>query len=117
MLQSDTPRPEITIVCQPAYRQTAERIALGIEEENVPFAIAYTPPGEAVARAYSAAQTSRLGVGICADESIVLHFVKLSPDSPLFKIRYTSDDDVLRAVGANAARLVKRMPFKALGEA
>ena len=64
-----------------------KEILLGIEEEGIP------------------------GIGI-DNNYIVLHYNKLKEESPIFKIKFISEDKQKRSLGANAARLVTRMPFK-----
>lgn len=88
----------------------------GIEEEGIPFEIKNIEEESAIVLGYEAAKNSRLdvGIGIGSDRSVVLHYVKLKEDSPLFEVNIKSSDICLRALGSNAARLVKRMPFKRL---
>ena len=65
-------------------------------------------PGEA-------ARSSRLEVGIGLDrQALVLHYSKLEREQPLFRIPANSGMETVRALGANAARLVKKLPLKAL---
>lgn len=92
-----------------------EQLLLGMEEEGVPYLRQAREEGSALHLGYLAAEQSRLGVGIGigADGSIVLHYIKLKPDHPLFQI-YLRETLKLRAIGANAARLVKGVPFKEL---
>lgn len=92
-----------------------EDILWGIEEEGVPYKIQEKNDREAQLLAYDASETSELGVGIGVDcESIVLHYIKLKKNKPLHKISADSSQGLLRVLGGNGARLVKRMPFKNL---
>lgn len=85
----------------------------GIEEEGIPYEMQAVSSGDAVKIGYQASIESTLGVGIGIDnQNIVLHFNKLKEDTPIFKIKYTSKDIQKRSLGANAARLVTKMPFK-----
>ena len=61
-----------------------------------------------------ASLNSRLGVGVgISKEGIVLQHEKLDKAAPLFKIKLYQTE-LFRKIGANAARLVKKMPFKVL---
>ncbi len=96
---------------------TADYKALlcGMEEEGIPFESEAMDSGSAAAMAYAASSESRLGVGLGVSESeIALHYEKLTQGAPLFLIPAESGAQRLRALGANAARLVKKLPFKPL---
>ena len=67
--------------------------------------------------AWEASQQSRLSVGLGLDrDTLVLQFSKLKENEPLFQISARSPEWDVRAMGANAARLVKKLPFKLIGE-
>ncbi len=113
----ESPKPEIRILCKNnlVSQKRAKIISLGIEEEGVPYVITESPDAASgMHLAYKAAESSHLGVGIGVADNIALHYIKLKEDSPLFNIKSTDNEDTLRALGANAARLVKRMPFKSV---
>lgn len=94
---------------QPAFRQ----LLYGIEEEGIPFELAEQEAGDAVELSYRACQESRLGVGLgVSGGSAALHYEKLDREKPLFRIGLDGASTGARALGANAARLVKQMPFK-----
>lgn len=86
----------------------------GIEEEQVPVSTRSISVNDVVGRAYQAALSSRLDVGIAYDGNrYIVHYKNLPEDKPLFD--FNIDDNVkLRILGANAARLVKGIPFKKL---
>lgn len=85
----------------------------GIEEEGIPFELIEKIDGDVIDLSYEACITSSLGVGIGVSvDKIALHFEKLEKASPLFVINIDSKKDNIRSIGANAARLVKKMPFK-----
>ncbi|MFC6259551.1 glycerol dehydratase reactivase beta/small subunit family protein [Levilactobacillus fujinensis] len=86
----------------------------GIEEEQIPSSVQDIAVRDIVARAYQAALSSRLSVGIAyEDHRYVIHYKNLPEHEPLFDV--TIDDAAtLRMLGANAARLVKGIPFKKL---
>jgi hypothetical protein len=86
----------------------------GIEEEQIPSSMQDIAVSDIVSRAYQAALSSRLSVGIAYDNHrYVIHYKNLPEHEPLFDV--TIDDaSKLRMLGANAARLVKGIPFKKL---
>lgn len=89
------------------------QVLLGMEEEGIPYEINPLSDGNAKEIGYQASLESPLGVGIGIDtENIVLHFNKLKEDSPIFIIDFKSSSYKKRSLGANAARLVTKMPFK-----
>lgn len=86
----------------------------GIEEEAIPIDSKVIDEENITARAYQAALASRLSVGIgYDDQQVVVHYKNLKPDQPLFVVPIDSAER-LRRLGANAARLVKGVPFKKL---
>lgn len=95
-------------------------IAIGAEEEGVPTAL--VPPegardageGDAVAAAYAAARSSRVGIGLAiAAGEVVLHEGHMPPRQPVLALAFGTDAaTVCRRAGANAARLVARLPLK-----
>ncbi|GAA3601193.1 MULTISPECIES: glycerol dehydratase reactivase beta/small subunit family protein [Lactobacillaceae] len=112
----DKDRPTIIIACPAGSNdQLPEKLKpmlLGIEEEQIPYQFTDIDKPTAVERAYDASVISRLSVGIgFDDDQVIVHYKNLKPDSPLFKVAETGYD-AIRKVGANAARLVKGVPFK-----
>ncbi len=90
-----------------------KNIFYGIEEEGIPYEFIPSDTKDAVAMAYKASRESRLGVGVgFSDKEIALHYEKLNADTPLFKIPTKAPAATIRALGTNAARLVKKLPFK-----
>lgn len=117
-IRYETPRPEIKIFYSDDknYQNVVDQITLGIEEEGIPFVLEKRNEfKDPVSMAYKAAESSRLGVGIGVGDRIVLHFLKLKQDKPLFEIPLTTENEKLRRMGANAARLIKGIPFKEIG--
>lgn len=112
----DAPKPVIKVfnLKDAVHSYFIREIVLGIEEEGLPYSVeAKDQYDTAKELAYKAAEASHLGVGIgITDKQIAIHTNKLKEDQPLFCVRMTDDEEVLRAMGANAARLIKRMPFK-----
>ena len=86
----------------------------GVEEESVPYEILRQDKADdGVSLAYLGAGRSTLEVGIGLDENgcLAVHYRKLPPERPLFRIDYTREFKAIRSVCANAARLVKNTPF------
>ncbi len=113
----DAPKPEIKLLHgnKPALRCVVNQIIYGIEEEGLPYSIEINEELNSVELAYRGAELSHLGVGIgVTEKDVVLHFIKLKENEPLFMIPSFSDEETLRALGSNAARIVKRMPFKTM---
>ena len=97
-----------------ADRLVLREVELGMEEEGIPWEAA-AGTGDALSLAWEAAKSSNLEVGVGADDQwIVLHYNKLEQDQPLFRISAQAGPAQARALGANAARLVKKLPLKAL---
>lgn len=113
----DAPKPEIKVFYQKGAvpNDVIKAVLLGIEEEGLPFTLEEKAYSSAIELAYKAAEASHLGVGIGISDAVVLQFIKLKENAPIFKISPDSDEQYLRNIGANAARLVKRMPFKDVG--
>ncbi|MHC1681531.1 MAG: glycerol dehydratase reactivase beta/small subunit family protein [Clostridiaceae bacterium] len=109
-------KPSIMVYIHGMLPVTSElnSILLGIEEEGLPFEVRKSDFNSAVSLAYNAALDSRVdvGIGIDQNENVVLHYTKLKKDSPLFTCCLKSGEKRLRSIGANAARLVKGIPFK-----
>lgn len=109
-------RPDICLFhAAGAPREALDQLAYGMEEEGIPYRVETCAEGSrAAALAWDAAQASRLGVGVGADgAAAVLHTARLEEDKPLFSVSIRSNEG-LRSLGANAARLVKKLPLKQL---
>ena len=89
------------------------QLLLGIEEEGIPYEVLECEENDAIKLGYSASLDSIIGVGVgVSKENIVLHYNRLQEDCPVYTIKTKNSKETLRALGANAARLVIRMPFK-----
>lgn len=98
-----------------APAEALRQLQYGMEEEGIPWESGIGAGADALSLAWEAAQASRLEVGLGLDaQSLVLHFSKLTRNEPLFHISARSDAGAVRALGANAARLVKKLPLKPL---
>ncbi|MBW6411581.1 glycerol dehydratase reactivase beta/small subunit family protein [Clostridium weizhouense] len=90
-------------------------ILWGLEEEGIPCKVLSKEDSlNSEDLSYMASQDSKLAVGIGIDNSgkVTLTLNKLKKDKPLFTISLDDDDKALRALGANAGRLVKGIAFK-----
>ncbi len=123
MQSSVRDRPAILISVVPRRQDdpALAEVQWGIEEEGVPQVTenAADEQEAAVSLAYAAAGRSRLGVGLALDQegNLALHYFRMPDNRPLFMVRPEGQGlAVSRALGNNAARLVKGIPFKALEE-
>lgn len=92
--------------------QRLSNILWGIEEEEIPYILTPKNETDASILGYEASKESKLGVGIgIGKNEITLYQEKLEKDKPLFRYNIDSDEDILRAVGTNGARLIKGNPF------
>lgn len=109
-------KPTIHVLCAPdASAEALRQLQYGMEEEGIPWENGTKSGADALALAWEAAQASRLEVGVGLDaQSLILHFSKLEREQPLFRIPAQSAYGQMRALGANAARLVKKLPLKPL---
>ena len=89
-------------------------VLLGIEEEGIPYDLQAEHCADVLELAHNASLDSRLGVGVgISKEGVVLQYEKLDKAAPLFRIKLYQTDQ-FRNIGSNAARLVKKMPFRSL---
>lgn len=92
--------------------QRLSNILWGIEEEEIPYILIPKDENDADVLGYEASKESRLGVGIgISEKEITLYQEKLEKNKPLFKYNIDSDENILRAMGTNGARLIKGNPF------
>ena len=108
-------KPNVRVLLSPDASPAALRqLTLGMEEEGIPWEESTKQGMDALNLAWEAAQASRLEVGLGLDRQfVVLHYSKLDQDQPLYRVPARQADQV-RAIGANAARLVKKLPLKPL---
>lgn len=108
-------RPTVHVRCaEDASQEVLRQLQYGMEEEGIPWEVE-TGTGDALSLAWEAARSSRLEVGVGLDrQALILHYSKLEREQPLFRISADSGVETVRALGANAARLVKKLPLKAL---
>ncbi|WP_076459901.1 glycerol dehydratase reactivase beta/small subunit family protein [Limosilactobacillus caccae] len=113
-MNNDSERPSIIVGVMNGTNvpDSTKPLFNGIEEEQIPVAIREIDVDNVVSRAYQSALASRLSVGIAIDgDRFIVHYKNLKEDQPLFDITI-DDKKEMRILGANAARLVKGIPFK-----
>ncbi|MFZ5967682.1 MAG: glycerol dehydratase reactivase beta/small subunit family protein [Bacillota bacterium] len=94
-----------------------QEILWGIEEEGIPYDLQAKDHHDVQQLAYDACEASPLGVGFGIDDkTVVLHYVKLKKDRPLYQMGMDAAFGLMRILGVNGARLVKGIPFKDLEE-
>ena len=110
------PKPTIIIYHHPNVSQEAiQDLLFGIEEEGIPFSLETRGTDEDILRmADEASHASALSVGVgCTADTLVLSYQNLPPHQFIYRLRnYKQAQQAMRALGANAARLVKGNPFK-----
>jgi hypothetical protein len=116
MQQGITIKPAINIYYNSQVNEDDFKLLLhGIEEEGIPYELKSSDFKDILSLSYDACIGSNLGVGLgISNDEIALHFEKLDKSSPLFRMNIKSNKSIIRSLGSNAARLVKRMPFKGM---
>ncbi|SUP44288.1 glycerol dehydratase reactivase beta/small subunit family protein [Veillonella criceti] len=90
-------------------------VLYGIEEEGIPYTLEERAiSSEVLTMADEASHVSALSVGLgCTAETLVLSYKNLPPEQFMYRLQhYKKEKQAMRALGANAARLVKGNPFK-----
>ncbi|MDN5298671.1 MAG: hypothetical protein PWP51_1224 [Clostridiales bacterium] len=102
----------INYVDTPRNANVVRALGLGIEEEGLPFITQKLERQALYDLALMASNTSDLDVGVAVDASgnVGIHQAKLPDGMVLFEAR--ADQINCRSYGANAARLIKGVPFK-----
>jgi hypothetical protein len=89
-----------------------KEILLGIEEESIPYVVTRSGELNPLDLAHEAAITSRLGVGVGVSlDYVVITTEKLPVGEPYVVNWLNYNHEVDRALGATAARMVKRLPL------
>lgn len=112
----ETERIAVHIIeVEPVPEEIRAPILWGLEEEGIPSAIRSESEGDARQLAKKAAVQSPLNVGIGIDGAagaVALHHRDLPNEKPLFLVGPKEmKPEVLRRLGANAARLAKGEPL------
>lgn len=108
-----TERPTISLFAQEALSETALSSVLhGAEEEGVPILVTKTTSTDTFGMALDAATQSHLDIGIgISGHMAVITTRRLPKSTPYLVTGFGVDAEADRAIGANAARLVKRTPL------
>lgn len=111
-----TERPRILVFANDRLPpRLIDDILYGIEEEGIPYAVRTCAELNPLVLAHAASVESRLGVGVGISlDYVVITTEKLPEQRPYIAqtLNYNRDQD--RALGSNAARIVKRMPLTAV---
>ena len=108
-------KPAIYVRTSQSESTILKQILYGMEEEGIPFDLKEMQSSDVIYEAHLASMESPLLVGVaCLFDQVIVHYRNLPRDAPIFnESRLASkDNEFLRALGANAARLVKGIPFK-----
>ena len=110
-MNTDKPTINMRVSGQITADQIAD-ICFGMEEEGVPSTVTWQASINPLELAHEASVESRLGVGIgVALSYAVITTEKLPAERPYIAVNLSRDAARNRAIGANAARLVKRIPL------
>ena len=114
----DRPTINIYYSSQIKDKSSYNQLLWGIEEEGLPYNIESKLLENSIELGYSAAEDSKLnvGIGIGKDGNIIVHYQKLNKEEPLFSLNIKDEHHNLRKLGANAARLIKGIPFKSFSD-
>ena len=108
-------RPCIHVALLPGTDESLYRwVEIGAEEEGVPCQLVEEHAGDLVALAYAASQSSRFNIGVGVSNSeVVLHEIHMPPEQPVIAFRFSGPVAYFcRLIGANAARMIVRKPFR-----
>lgn len=108
-------KPTILIFTVRPDETLLREICAGVEEEGVLYEVITQPSGDAATLAAAASGVSMLGSGVAlVGRSIALHIKGMTDRSPLLGFEGATPAQA-RDIGANAARVIKKLPLK-LGE-
>jgi hypothetical protein len=112
----NTARPTISLRVNTALSDgTVAEVLHGIEEEGIPAELTRHDELNPLALAHEASIESRLGIGIGISlDYVVVTTEKLPEERPYLVTILNKTPENDRAIGANAARIVKRMPLNDL---
>ncbi|MEL4357524.1 MULTISPECIES: glycerol dehydratase reactivase beta/small subunit family protein [unclassified Luteococcus] len=109
------PRPSIVVAVNATIQpEQLTELLLGIEEEGIPHDLTHSDEINPLTLAHQASTQSRLGVGIGLSlEFAVVTTEKLPAGRPYIARHLNQRREWDRALGANAARIVKGVPLHA----
>jgi len=105
-------RPSIFIYTHNSNTNCLKEICAGIEEEGVFYEIFENEIADAEKLAFDAAAESMLGCGIGISSDTVVLQLKGTPNGKNIEKCTSPDFSECRKIGANGARIIKKMPLK-----
>ncbi len=108
-------RPAIHVALLPGTDPSLyRRVQIGAEEEGVPCRLVTEAAHDLVTMAYEASRSSRFNIGVAVSvEMVVLHERHMPVGKPVMSLKFSGPADYFcRVMGANAARMVIRKPFR-----
>ncbi len=111
-------KPTIVLYTHHADTQLCQELCAGVEEEGILYEIIPWTTADAAQLSRMACEASILGVGIGVRErEISLHIRGMNPghgadDTTALFFYQKADARVARQLGANAARVIKKVPFR-----
>jgi hypothetical protein len=108
-------RPCIHVALMPGTDEALYRwVEIGAEEEGVPCRLVQEQANTAVAMAYAASRSSKFNIGVSiSDSEVILHEMHMPPDQPVIVFPHLERISYFcRLMGANAARMIIRKPFR-----
>ena len=105
-------KPTILIFTVRPDEVLLRELCAGIEEEGVLYDVISQPSGDAHTLAASASGMSMLGSGVAlVGRSLALHIKGMTTQSPLLGHTDATGEQA-REIGANAARVIKKLPLR-----
>ncbi len=108
-------RPCIHVAFLPGADESLYRwVQIGAEEEGVPCQLVSEQANNLVALAYAASKSSKFNIGVSISKTeVVLHEMHMPPEQPVMVFQLSHKADYFcRLMGANAARMIIRKPFR-----
>ncbi|MDD7268167.1 MAG: glycerol dehydratase reactivase beta/small subunit family protein [Lachnospiraceae bacterium] len=107
-------KPTVKIYIVSIYDDLLKEICAGIEEEGVLYEVVHQTDARVSELAYQAAHDSIVAVGIgIVHREVAMHLEQCAKGTDAFCLLSPTADQC-RRLGANAARAVKRKPFKSI---
>ncbi|MCM8710029.1 glycerol dehydratase reactivase beta/small subunit family protein [Clostridium sp. SYSU_GA19001] len=106
-------KPAILIYTSSRNEKVLKELCAGIEEEGVPFEVNMFKEGfkaEELSRKAAESSIVEAGIGVDRDKAC-FYCTILKTKDPLMKADVKADK-ILRTLGSNAARYIKKIPFK-----
>ncbi len=101
--------PKINIFYTPGSKERAEQVGYGIEEEGLPYR--FKEHAEPFTEGQTDIARKGLGVAIGLDEGLACVFNRQLKKEEPFLNYHGNDNEQLRIIGKNGARIIKHKPF------